>query len=465
MGEPSELLPLCYHIVTTSETEEGASVMAWNGKGTRDKFSDFPELHVQREAGKRDRLYIVWPAEISGTGKRRKEYFGPADDPASRARYLDARERWRNQRNQAAEQVTEPEPVEGEEFYAGPVVADLVDRYLIHTREKYQRRGKPTGHHQTIWIALKPFLLEYGDVETARIGLDELEEYQMKLDRSGRLCRQQVNARIRMICACFTWGARHKDPDTGERLVPPATAAELRMIENLRRGYCRAVDHPRRLAAPIDDIKKAIKQMTGPVRAMAEVQLLTGARPGEIRLMRAREITRAARNLWEYRPETYKTDRFDGGEGGKVIFLGPKAIKAIRPYLDAAEKNAASGGEGYLFRPVDAAAVRREESAGKKKTPSRAVRDALRAASPRRKYGEVYNADNYREAIHRACERAGVPPFTPYQIRKARATEIDRKQGAEAAAALLGHRNVKTTVDHYIDPRTEQARELAKKIG
>lgn len=439
--------------------------MAWNGKEPREKFSDFPELHVQREAGKRDRLYIIWPAEISGTGKRRKEYFGPADDPASRARYLNARERWRDDRVREAEKRSEPEPVEGEDFTPGPFVADLIDRYLVHTRQRYQKHGRPTGHHSSIWNTLKPFLIEYGDTATAKFGLDELEEYQRTLDRAGKLCRNQVNARIRIICACFTWGARHKDPETGERLVPPATAAELRMIENLRRGYCQAVDHPRRLAAPIEDIKKALKELAGPVRAMVQVQLLTGARPGEVRTMKAREITRAG-DVWEYRPESYKTEHFEADDAGrKVIFLGPKTVKEIRPLLDAAEKDAESGGEGFLFRPKDAAALRHRKSAVKKKTPSRAVRDALRAARPRRTWGECYTATAYRNALQRACERAGVKPFTPYQIRKARATEIDREYGADAAAIQLGHRSVKTTIDHYIDPRTEQARDLAKKIG
>lgn len=441
-------------------------------------FQNFPALHTQREAGKRDRLYIIWPAELSGTGKRRKEYFGPAEDPASRARYAAAREEWLNAREktpaklaalppEGAEPAGEIRPAnaaDDEDETPVGLVANLIDRYLVHTRQRYQKHGKPTGTHRHIWITLKPFLLKYGEMETAKFGLDELEEYQQELDRAGRLCRNKINARIRIICACFTWGARHKGED-GQRLVPPAIAAELKMIENLRRGYCRAIDHPRRLAAPIEHIEAVIKKLAGPVRAMVRVQLLTGARPGEVRLMKAKEITRAG-EVWEYRPESYKTEHFERDSAErKVIFLGPQAIAEIEPFMDAAEKDAASGGEGYLFSPLDSAKERRAISKTVKKTPSRRARDAQRARKPLRGYADHYSGPAYNRALHRAAERASVPPFTPYQIRKARATEIDRLYGEQAAAIQLGHRNVRTTVDHYIDPRTEQARELAKKIG
>lgn len=335
---------------------------------------------------------------------------------------------------------------------------------MVHARERYQKHGKPTGTADNIWRVLKPFLLRYGAADSADFGLDELEEYQRELDRAGRLCRKQINARIRIICAAFTWGARHRG-ESGNRLVPPAIAGELKLIENLRRGYCRAKDHPRKLGAPIADIEKAARQSPGPVRAMIRVQLLTGARPGEIRLMRAREITRVSAKLWEYRPESYKTELHDADGERKIIYLGPKSIRVIRPFLKAAENRA--DGPDYLFRPADAAAERHARSMkiDAQKTPSRRARDAQRAAQRKRRYLDYYSMAAYNRAVQRACGRAGVPPFTPYQIRKARATEIDRKLGAEAAAIQLGHKSIKTTIDHYIDPRQEQARELAEQIG
>lgn len=339
-------------------------------------FADFPALHVQAGKGRAPRLYVNWPPELSGTGKRCREYFGPADDPASRARYADAREKWLDAKRAGASKLVTlpPEPAEqtpqDDEDDGEPVglVTNLIDRYLVHTRQRYQKHGKPTGTHRHIWITLKPFLIKYGEMETAKFGLDELEEYQQELDKAGKLCRNKINARIRIIVAMFVWGARHEGED-GQRLVPPPAAAELKLIENLRRGYCRAIDHPRRGAVLLEDLRKTIPELSRPVAAMVQVQLLTGARPNEIREMKAREITRSAADVWEYRPESYKTEHLESrDEGRKVIFLGPRAIAVLEPFLDAAEK----AGE----KAICSARWTQPGNAGKYRRPGRRPRHA-----------------------------------------------------------------------------------------
>ena len=187
----------------------------------------FPRLRRQKDA-RGDRLYINWPADISGTGKIRKEYFGPAADPRSRAKYAEARRAWQEARAAEARNEETRQRIQSGGFVRGALIAELVDRYITHARQRYRKHGKPTGTADTIWITLKPFLLRFGEFGTGDFGLDELEAYQRELDDSGRLCRNQINARIRIIVAMFTWGARHKG-GSGERLVPPTIAAELRL--------------------------------------------------------------------------------------------------------------------------------------------------------------------------------------------------------------------------------------------
>lgn len=431
-------------------------------KNQRKKISFFPRLRSQKDKHG-ERLFVDWPADISGTGKIRREYFGRADDPRSRARYAEARRVWEEARAaEARKEETEQKARSGGIIQAA-LIAELIERYLIYAEERYQKHGKKTGTKDNIWYTLRPFLARYGAIDSADFGLDELEEYQRELDAGGKLCRNQINARIRIIIAMFTWGARHRGKN-GQRMVPPAVAGELRLIEKLRRGYCRAKDHPRKGAAPLEDIEKTAAELAEPIASMVRLQLLTGARPNEIREMKAREITKAGRSLWEYRPESYKTEHQEQDGERKIIFLGPKAVKILRPFMAAAEKE---GREDYLFRPAQAAAERRRQSEAinDTKTPSRRERDAQRARKPGRRLNDHYTATAYRTAIKRGAERAGVPDFTPYQIRKARATEIDRKYGEQAAAIQLGHKSIRTTLDHYIDPRTEQARKLARKIG
>lgn len=76
-------------------------------------------------------------------------------------------------------------------------------------------------------------------------------------------------------------------------------------------------------------------------------------------------------------------------------------------------------------------------------------------ASPKRSFQKCYTKDSYARAIKRGAKKAGVDPWSPYQLRKMKATELDRTFGPNAAAAALGHKNVQTTLDHYIDPRIE----------
>jgi IstB-like ATP binding protein len=59
--------------------------------------------------------------------------------------------------------------------------------------------------------------------------------------------------------------------------------------------------------------------------------------------------------------------------------------------------------------------------------------------NPARKAGDRFTKDSYRRAINRACEKAGVPKWTPYQLRYNAATAVREALGVEAAQALLGH--------------------------
>src|SRR5262249_8649884 len=72
-------------------------------------------------------------------------------------------------------------------------------------------------------------------------------------------------------------------------------------------------------------------QLTPPVRAMVQLQRLTGMRPGEVIRMTTGAIDRAG-ELWVYRPGRHKTDYLGRG---RSIYLGPKAQEILRPLLKA----------------------------------------------------------------------------------------------------------------------------------
>ena len=66
--------------------------------------------------------------------------------------------------------------------------------------------------------------------------------------------------------------------------------------------------------------------------------------------------------------------------------------------------------------------------------------------------------------MERACERAGVPKWTPGQLRHNAGTKIRQKHGLESARLILGHQN-QTTTEIYAEQDMAKAVEIAVKMG
>jgi integrase len=100
-----------------------------------------------------------------------------------------------------------------------------------------------------------------------------------------------------------------------------------------------------------------------------------------------------------------------------------------------------------------------------RKTPRPASRPPSRAkANPKRAAGDRYTNHSYAHAIQRACERAGVPVWSPNQLRHNAATRIRAAYGIEAARIILGHSSAVTS-EIYAEIDREKAKEIVAKIG
>jgi integrase len=187
---------------------------------------------------------------------------------------------------------------------------------------------------------------------------------------------------------------------------------------------------------------------------MAELQLLTGMRAGEAMAMRAIDLTTTG-PVWAFRPASHK-NKHRGLD--RVIFLGPRAQEIIKPFLT-------TDLGAFLFSPrayVEAMHRRRAELRRTKRTPSELRR--RRKAKPRRTPAQRYNRRSYRLAIVRACRKAGVPAWSPLQLRHAAATAIRTRYGLEAAKAILGHSRVETS-QIYAERGMGRAAEIMEAIG
>ena len=88
-----------------------------------------------------------------------------------------------------------------------------------------------------------------------------------------------------------------------------------------------------------------------------------------------------------------------------------------------------------------------------------------KSASPKRPPRDRYEDAAINRCIRRACEKAGIPRWTPLQLRHAAGTEARSVGGGlDAAQARLGHKNANIT-QVYAEVSREKAAELALKLG
>jgi hypothetical protein len=103
----------------------------------------------------------------------------------------------------------------------------------------------------------------------------------------------------------------------------------LLCIEGLRRGRCGA-----RESQPVKQVDDVVVAATLPflcptVRAMVQVQQLTGMRSGELVVMRGVDIDTSS-DVWRYTPQHHKTVHHGHS---RVIAIGPKAQEILKPFL------------------------------------------------------------------------------------------------------------------------------------
>ena len=176
---------------------------------------------------------------------------------------------------------------------------------------------------------------------------------------------------------------------------------------------------------------------------MIELQRLTGMRPGEVTIMRVRDLCMSNRT-WMYTPESHKTEHYGRS---RTITLGPRAQSIVQPFV-------ATDIDKYLFSPRDAMSEWRRTQRTARKTPM-TLSQAKRRPKARSKKtpGAHYTTQSYGRAIARGCRKASVSEWSPNQLRHNAATFLRKEYGIEVARVILGHNSALVTevyaeVDH-----------------
>ncbi len=333
-------------------------------------------------------------------------------------------------------------------------VAELVLAYRKFAATYY---AAPSREPAQIRLAMRPLVGMYGHTLARDFGPLALKAVRQTWIEAG-LARKYINQRVGRIVRAWAWAVENE-------LLPAGNWQALLAVKWLQAGRTTAKETPP--VTPVSDavFEATLAEIRSPqIRAMLRLMRLTGARSGEICIMRTGDIDRTG-SPWQYRPQTHKTAH-RGHE--RVIYIGPRAQAVLAEWLRADPT-------AFLFQPREAAAAVREAT----KVARRSDADRIRAARNRRAAdarkrggkaqnrrlpGERYTPGRLGHAVGRACERAEIEHWHPHQLRHAAATELRREIGIEAARVVLGHRSAVMT-EVYAEVDRQKAAAAMTKLG
>jgi integrase len=355
-------------------------------------------------------------------GRRREILLGPWGSAESRAEYA------RALGELAANQGRLPAGDRGAEAYGDLTMNELLVAYWGHAEAHYRRPdGRPSGELANMKDALRPVKELFGGTLARHFDAAALEALQAELVRRRTLARTTINGRVNRVRRVIRWGVRKK-------LVPGEVLLSIDAVPGLQRGRTPAREPEGVRPVSWEHVEAASRFMPRPIAAAVTVQWLCGCRAGEVLVMRGQDLSPGEPN-WAFRPKSHKNDW--RGQG-RTIVLGPRAVQVIQEFLrpDPSE---------YLFRPCDAVAehhARRAAARRTRRTPSELKR---LKPSPGASAGAPYSRRSYRQAVVRACRKAGVPTWSPLGLRHGRATQIRAAYSLEVVQCVLGHARADTS--------------------
>ena len=281
-------------------------------------------------------------------------------------------------------------------------VNELALGFLRHADQHYRKGGERTDEYDCFVSAIKPMKELYGTLAVSEFGPVAMKAVRQKCVEKG-WCRGYVNKSVSRLRHIFRWGVESE-------LVEPATLQKLEAVAPLLAGRTEAPDHPKREAVPLEHIAAVKRKVSKRCRDLIDLQLATGARPGELLMLTGNMLDRSGA-IWTAELRDHKTKHF--GKVRKLVF-GPKAQLILRRHLKA-------DADARLFP------IRRE---------------------------------SYGHAVVKACESLKIRRWTPHWLRHNVATRVRDEFGIEAAQALAGHSSPSMTA-HYASKMDG----LAAKIG
>lgn len=241
--------------------------------------------------------------------------------------------------------------------------------------------------------------------------------------------RRYINDVVAGVRQMFNWGVRHE-------LLPDDRVKALSVVDPLAIGQTRAREGKRRRPVKPSIVKATLPFLTPEMADLVWFIRLTGCRPSEARRMRIKDVRPHGPNVWRYSPRRHKT-RHKGKR--RHIAIGPKAYSLIKPRVEGRDpKDYVFTPQRSIRRPVDSPTI------------------PIKPRKPSPRAGKKFSKNAITRAVRRAAEAAGLPAWTPYQLRYLRLREARRGSGRETARSVAGHSRAEMT-DHYAPPEFQRA--------
>ncbi len=177
----------------------------------------------------------------------------------------------------------------------------------------------------------------------------------------ARSARTNINKQMQRIVRMFRWCVENEK-------IPAHIQHALAAVEGLKRGRSAAKEPEPVRPVSEETVEQTIPHVSAEVAAMIRLQLLTGMRPGEVLIMRAKDIDMRV-SPWTYCPSSHK-----GQHRGhdRIVKIGPKAQEVIRPYLG-------TNLQSFMFSPAAAAVARKAGNRKSRRRGAERLRGPVRA--------------------------------------------------------------------------------------
>ncbi|MBE7462890.1 MAG: site-specific integrase [Planctomycetes bacterium] len=323
------------------------------------------------------------------------------------------------------------------------LIGELAFRYFQHVKAYYQRPGKKrsseVSNHK---LALRILRKLYKRTPVREFGPRKLKAVRGEMIERG-WSRGVINKMIGRVRRAFKWGVDNE-------IVPGPVLMALQAVEGLKAGRSEAREGAGRRPVQQAHVDAVLPFLPSPVAALVRLQLLTAARGGELLGLRATDLDRSG-SVWTCKLVEHKTAYL--GHARELMF-GAQAQAVLKPLIDSRPVG------GFLFSPVAAEKERRARC----KTHRRQDQKPNETKTART-IGERYTSDSYRRCIARACAKAGVPVWSPHQLRHAALTNIKKVMGLDKTRAYAGHEVASMTAEYSREADRTAALEVAKKLG